>query len=155
MNAFQPVRIVERCFDAEAANAVANHPSVLPGLSLGFDSVDLTGLVENQRNLCFMGEHGGAILVWSGPGIYDAHDFILPEGRGAWAKQACIAILREAFTAHKARMVWAQTPFENRACRMFNRILGFKSEGLDSAVLVPGQDERMVELFVMEKAPCR
>lgn len=147
-------RLVERTADAAAVNAVFNHPDVFPMLSLGFEGpLDATPLIENPRNLCFIGEYGGAVLVWTGPGIYDAHDFILPEGRGRWAKAACRQILDLAFGAHGARMVWAQTPVENRACRMFNRILGFKSQGVEDAVLIPGTDPRRVEIFKME-APC-
>jgi hypothetical protein len=101
-----------------------------------------------------MGEHGGAILVWCGPGIYDAHDFILPEGRGAWARKACLQILHKAFREHGARLVWAQTPVENRACKLFNRILGFKSRGTEEAPSsCPARLLAMVEIFTME-APC-
>jgi hypothetical protein len=153
MNAHTSLDIVARCFDAAAVNAIANHPAVLPGLSLGLDSLDATALVENPRNLCYIGEHGGAILVWCGPGIYDAHDFILPEGRGAWARKACLSILDKAFREHKAQLVWAQTPVENRACRLFNRLLGFTSRGVEEAILMPGTPPRLVEIFTME-APC-
>jgi hypothetical protein len=153
MNARTSLDIVARCFDPVAVNAFANHPDVLPGLGLGAESLDVTALIENPRNLCYVGEYGGAILVWTGPSIYDAHDFILPEGRGAWARKACLQILRKAFAEHGARMVWAQTPAENRPCRLFNRLLGFKSRGTESAILIPGTPARDVEIFVME-APC-
>lgn len=153
MNAHTSIDIVARCFDPAAVNAIANHPDVLPGLGLGFDALDVTPLIENPRNLCYLGEHGGAILVWTGPGIYDAHDFILPEGRGTWARKACLSILAKAFGEHRAKMVWAQTPVENRACRMFNRLLGFVSHGTEPAILIPGTPPREVEIFVME-APC-
>lgn len=141
---------IQRTTDAALVNAICNHPAVLPGLGLGFDSVDLTALLANPRNICLVGKHGGAILVWSGPGIYDAHDFILPEGRGAWAKRACGMILDMMFDGYGARMVWAQTPVENRACRMFNRMLGFKSQGREQAILIPGTPPREVEIFIME-----
>ena len=143
--------LVVRTTDAAVVNAVFNHPAVFPTLSLGVEGpLDMSPLLESPRNLCFMGEHGGAILVWTGPGVYDAHDFILPEGRGRWAKIACRQILDLAFDTYGARMVWAQTPVENRACRMFNRILGFRSQGVETAVLIPGSDPQPVEIFIME-----
>ncbi len=147
----QPAAIVRQTRDASAVNAIINHPSIFPSLSLGMEGpLDIAPLMENPRNLCFLGEHGGAILVWSAPGVYDAHDFILPEGRGKWAKLACTAILSAAFNAHDARMVWAQTPVGNRPCRFFNRALGFKSEGVEQVVFNPDIGPQAVELFVME-----
>lgn len=143
--------VVWRSADAERANVIANDPSVLPGVSLGLPSVDLSTLIANPRNIFMLGEHGGAIFVWSGPGIYDAHDFFLPSGRGAWAKAASKLMLNSMFDQWGAEMIWAQTPVENRACRMFNRMLGFKSEGREAAILIPGHAPREVEIFVMRK----
>lgn len=138
--------------DASVANEICNNPTVLPGLSLGaFDSIDLTPLVANERNHLLMGEHGGAILIWTAPGVYDVHDFVLPEGRGKWAREAAQDVFWFVFTEHMlgARLLWTQTPVENRASRMFNRILGFKSEGIHDAELWPGAEKRAVEYFVM------
>lgn len=145
--------LVCRTFDVAAVNRVVNDPTVFPHLALGaFDYIDMSPLIENPRNICFMGELGGAILVWSAPDTYDAHDFILPDGRGKWAKIVCASILSMMFDAYGAKMIWAQTPVENRACRMFNRMLGFKSRGTEEAILVPGSAPREVEIFVMERA---
>jgi len=141
---------VMRVFDAAQVNAVVNHPAVLAGLSLGFDYLDVTPLIENPRNVFLMGEQGGAMFIWSAPGVYDAHDYFLPEGRGKWAMAASFAMLGIMFDAYGAEMIWAQTPIENRACRLFNRILGFKSGGTESAILIPGHPPCEVELFVLK-----
>lgn len=147
--------MIRRTFDAADINPIVNHPAVLPSLALGaFDEIDMQPLLDNQRNICLFGEFGGAILVWTGPGIYDAHDFILPEGRGKWAKSACRLMLQSVFDHYGARMIWAQTPVENRACRMFNRLLGFKSEGIETIIPIPGHPPHEVEMFVMEKSQC-
>lgn len=141
-----------KSYDVARANEICNHPEVLPGLSLGvFEEIDLTPIIENPRNHLILGEHGGAILIWTAPGVYDVHDFVLPEGRGAWAKEAAQDVLAFAFHLLDARLVWTQTPVENRASRIFNRILGFKSEGVHLAALWPGAEPREVEYFVMER----
>lgn len=138
--------------DVSWANAVCNHPAVLSGLSLGIvDSIDLAPLLALNRNHLLMGEHGGAVLLWTSPGVYDVHDFVLPEGRGAWARDAAQDVFSYAFDVLAARTIWAQTPAENRASRMFNRILGFKSEGVHSVVLLPDHDPCEMEYFVMDR----
>lgn len=137
--------------DVAWANAVVNHPAVLPGLNLGiFDKLDIGPLVANPRNHLLMGDYGGALLIWTSPGVYDVHDFVLPEGRGVWAKRAAQDVFDHAFSSLRARMIWTQTPLPNRASRMFNRILGFKSEGIHEVQLYPGAPLQEVEYFVME-----
>lgn len=143
-------QIVFRVWDAEPVNAVCNDPAVLPTLSLGMGDVDVSGLIADSRNVFFLGEHGGAMFHRTAPGTYAAHDFFLPSGRGAWALKASRYMLSYMMEAIGARMIWAETPVENRACRMFNRWLGFKSEGVSDVVLVPGQAPVSVETFVME-----
>lgn len=143
-------QIVERVFDAAPVNAICNHPEVQPTLSLGMGDVDVSALIADERNVFLMGEHGGAMFHRTGPGVYAAHDYFLPEGRGQWALKASRYMLSYMFDVMKARMIWAETPVENRACRMFNRWLGFKSEGLSCVALVPGSDPVQAETFVME-----
>ncbi|MBI0474217.1 hypothetical protein D9601_02405 [Sphingomonas sp. MA1305] len=59
-------------------------------------------------------------------------------------------MLAKMFDQFAARLIWAETPVENRACRMFNRWLGFKSEGVTTAALYPGAEPSQIETFVME-----
>lgn len=143
-------QIVSRCYDAAAINAVCNNPSVLPNLSLGRGLIDAADLLSNTRNVAFLGEYGGALFHWNAPGVYAAHDFFLPEGRGQWALRASREMLARMFREYGARLIWAETPIENRACRLFNRWLGFKSEGLSDTPLYPGAIPSRVETFVME-----
>lgn len=147
------VQDVERTFDAARVNAIANHPDVHPGLSLGEGALDVSALIGDPHNIFYLGEFGGAALIETAPHEFEAHDFILPEGRGAWALQACKAILSRMFAEHGAKRVYAVTPAEHRACRLFNRLLGFKSKGGDLAVLIKGRPARPVERFEMV-APC-
>jgi hypothetical protein len=142
---------IQRTFDAARVNAVCNHPDVLPTLGLGTGPLDATTAIANERNIFLMGDHGGAMFHWSAPGVYDAHDFFLPEARGKWALAASRAMLAQMFDWYGARMIWAMTPVENRACRYFNRWLGFKSEGVSVAQLIPDSVPIEVETFVMER----
>lgn len=138
--------------DAVAANEICNDPSVLPTLSLGvFDSIDLAPLIANPRNHLLMGEFGGVLLIWTAPGVYDAHDFVLPDGRGKWARDVSQDVFAFVFDVLHARLLWTQTPVDNRASRMFNRILGFKSEGIHTVPLWPGAEPMAVEYFTMER----
>lgn len=152
---YEPVSsLLAETRECARANAVCNHPEVLPGLSLGiFESVDLTPLVRTSRNHLLMGEHGGALLIWSAPRVYDVHDFVLPVGRGKWARDAAQDVFSFVFGTLNARLLWTQTPVENRASRMFNRILGFKSEGVHDVPV--GDVTRPMEYFTMEARPCR
>ena len=147
---------VWRTFDVAAVNDFVNHPAVLPSLSLGiYEQIDMSPLLQNDRNICFIGQHGGAICVWSGPGIYDCHNFVVPEGRGGWAKRAMSEIIVKMFRDFGAAMLWAQTPIENAACRFMNRALGFQSRGKEMAILAPGLSPQLVEVFSMEGIPCQ
>lgn len=143
--------MTQRTFDAAAVNAVCNHPAVLPSLSLGMDAIDVTPLMADDRNLFFLGEYGGALFHRTAPGVYAAHDFFLPEGRGPWALSASREMLQRMFYDFDARLIWAETPTENRACRLFNRWLGFKSEGVSIVPAMAGHPPIEVETFIMER----
>lgn len=156
--ASQPVStdtIVTRSFDAVVINRVCNTPGVLEGLSLGLDALDVSALLSDQRNIAFLGEFGGALFHRTGPGVFAAHDFFLPQGRGAWALAASREMLATMFREYGARLIWAETPVENRACRMFNRWLGFRSEGIATVPLYAGAEPTAVETFVLEAPSCR
>ena len=142
--------LVFRCYDAASINAVCNHPEVLPSLALGLGEIDATYLLADKRNVAFLGAHGGALFHRTAPGVYAAHDFFLPEGRGQWALRASREMLDRMFGEFRARLIWAETPVENRACRMFNRWLGFKSEGVSITPLYAGAEPTEIETFVME-----
>jgi hypothetical protein len=143
-------RLVKETRDSAWANAVINHPEVKPGLALGYldGDLDISPLVESPDNVLYMGEFGGALFHWCAPGVYDVHNFILPEGRGAWGKRACLEII-EAIFERGARMIWCMTPVENRACRLLNRMLGFASEGVSRRHLAPCLPAQELETFVL------
>lgn len=121
--------MLERCFDAEVVNLAANHPDVRPFLgpaSLG--ELDFEEAVAEDHNWFLMGKHGGFALAWSGPGVYEVHVFILPEGRGKWAAQARQEVIDFA-KANGAKMLWARISPAARFVSYFARRGGMQPTG--------------------------
>jgi hypothetical protein len=117
--------MLERSFDADFINAVVNHPEVRPYIGDGPDVLDLSDAIEQQQNWFLMGEHGGFALIWSAPGVYEVHTFILPEGRGAWgakARNEGIDFARD----HGAAMLWTKVPPKAPHVARFARQGGMK-----------------------------
>lgn len=133
--------------DIPAINAILNDPAVKPTAALGQSGdLDVTTLF-NGRNVILSAPGGGAVFAWSSPGVFEGHSFFLPTIRGRKA----VALGREMLIfmfRHGAQRIWGQTPADNRPACMFNRLLGFKSLGFDTAPFPQGRIE--VELFQME-----
>lgn len=72
-----------RTLNAERFNEIANLEAVRPFLG-GVGELNLTSIVENPFNYCFMTDEkdGGYILVNKGQGIYEVHSLSSPKGRG-------------------------------------------------------------------------
>jgi hypothetical protein len=118
--------MLERSFDVDAINAAANRPDVRPFIgpaSLG--ELDFEDAVTDYNNWFLMGEHGGFVLVWSAPGVYEVHVFIATEGRGKWAAQAWVAA-REYAAQNGAKMLWARIAPAAKFVSMFARRGGMK-----------------------------
>jgi hypothetical protein len=118
--------MLTRSFDVNAINAAANRPDVRPFIgpaSLG--ELDFEDAVTDYNNWFLMGEHGGFVLVWSAPGVYEVHVFIATEGRGKWAAQAWIAA-REYAAQNGAKMLWARIAPTAKFVSMFARRGGMK-----------------------------
>lgn len=82
---------IHRDLSAERANAIVNDPSVRPWVG-GSGYLDLAQSVANPSNYLLMGERGGALFVCLEPGLYEAHTFALPDGRG----KEMIAVIKDA-----------------------------------------------------------
>lgn len=118
--------MLERSFDVDAINAAANRPDVRPFIgpaSLG--ELDFEDAVADYNNWFLMGEHGGFVLVWSAPDVYEVHVFIATEGRGKWAAQAWVAT-REYAAQNGAKMLWARIAPTAKFVSMFARRGGMK-----------------------------
>lgn len=115
--------------DVDAINAVVNHPAVRPFVGApDAGALDLSELVETSANLFPMGEHGGFALIWTAPHTREVHTFILPEGRGKWARDAArdgIALAVE----HGTRRLWTQVAPEQRNVAAYAVGMGMEPTG--------------------------
>lgn len=96
--------------DAQFINAVVNDPSVRPFVGpADLGELDLSEAIARPEHLCLMGVYGGFLLAWSAPGVREVHTFILPSGRGAWARQARAEMV--AYCAARGdTMLWTKIP---------------------------------------------
>jgi hypothetical protein len=121
--------MLERSFDVERINAVANHPEVRPFIGAPeLGELDFADAVENDKNWFLMGEHGGYVLVWSAPNVHEVHVCILPEGRGKWAAQARQATIDYAVD-NGVEMLWARVAPTDRSVALYARRGGMQPTG--------------------------
>ena len=115
--------------DPLAINAVVNDPAVRPFVGApDAGPIDVAPLVDCDLNLFPFGEHGGFALLWSAPGAREVHTFILPTGRGQWARDAAqemIAMAGESGTA----MLWTRIPADQPHVRSYAMRAGMKPTG--------------------------
>ena len=105
---------------------------------------DLGPYLEDGNNVCLAHGEGGAIFVWRGPGIYEAHCFL--EQRGREALDTVSAMLRTMFEDYGARLIWSA--ILDRKVKLFVRRLGWKSLG---PISMPYGE---CELFSVEDYKC-
>jgi hypothetical protein len=104
--------------------------------------VDFTAFLSDTNNICLVSGEGGAIFVWRGPGIYEAHVFFEQRGREVLKlSREMLAIMRKE---HGARLFWAAVPVHSRHVIMFTRLMGWKSQGFAD------QPQGRCELFTGE-----
>lgn len=72
-----------RTLNSESLNKIANNLEVRPYLG-GIGKLDLTEIVSNPFNFCFMTDTqtGAHIFINKGSGFYETHTLSLPEARG-------------------------------------------------------------------------
>jgi hypothetical protein len=88
---------------------------------------DFTAFLSDRNNVCLIEGEGGMLLVWRGPGIYEAHVFFEQRGKAALdLTRKMLAWMRENMGA---RLFWAAVPVMSRHVIMFTRQLGWKSQG--------------------------
>ena len=140
--------MIQRSFDAELHNRIANHPAVKPTLGYNEDYTDFAPLLDLPDNYVLLsdGEAAAAIFEWSAPGVWQTHTMALPHVRGKDVVETAKAMQAYMFETMGARMLWGATPKSNRAAIMFNRLVGAKPAGED--VDVKGTP---VQYFIVEK----
>ena len=117
---------------------------------LGFDpteDVDLSGLVRNRNNYCFLTSHmdGGYILARLGPGLYAAHTLAVPAARGLPMARLMSDGFFTMFTATDAIEIVTTVPDGNDAARSWSDLAGFR-DTFRSEPGTPGQLPLMGEM---------
>lgn len=122
--------MIARSFDADRINELVNHPSIRP--HIGGDpetALDLTAAAHDRANVFLLGDHGGFAFTWSAPGVFEVHTFILPEGRGPWAREAADTALRSMADAFGATHVWTRVHPDAGNVRAFAMRAGMNPAG--------------------------
>lgn len=115
--------------DVAFINAVINDPTVRPFVGpMELGELDLSDAVSRPEHLCLMGVHGGFLLAWSAPGVREVHTFILPAGRGAWAKQARAEMIAHC-KASGDTMLWTKIPLDQPHVKRFAVDGGMRATG--------------------------
>jgi len=124
--------VLERSYATLQINALANHPLIRP--EIGGDPklpLDLSEVIDCDRNVCLMGEHGGFVYIWTGPYTYEVHTIIDMEGRGQWALNAARESINHMADNHGARHIWTRVAATQRNVRSFTINAGLKPCGQD------------------------
>lgn len=126
---------------------VVDPVKVNPLLQRDFPQGDLTDFLINPLNVCLVSGESGTLFAWRGPGVFEAHVFYAV--RGAEALRLAGSMQDTMRRAYGAQYFWSLLPLENRAARMFCRLIGWKSQGHLQTQY--GSEE----MFVSETIPCR
>jgi len=119
---------VIRSLNPAPFNAIFNDPEVRPWMGYGTDAGDLSPLVQNPDNYCFLtpNSDGGYVVAKLHDGLYVAHTLALPSARG----RPMLTLMREGFeymfTATDAEEIVTTCPDGNPAGARWAEIAGFK-----------------------------
>jgi hypothetical protein len=120
---------LERTFDADRLNALANHPAVRPTCGGDGESpIDLTPFVNDRHNHAVAWNNGAFLFGWSAPQTYEVHIMVRPEGRGSAAYQMAPFGIAYMLNLGMERL-WARVSKDARALRHYTRAAGFKRCG--------------------------
>ena len=117
--------MLERRFDSERINEIANDPSVFP-LICGYRTApfDLTPITSDENNVCLVGKHGYVLFIRMQPGIYEFHTSVLPEGRGRWMIDGSQEAFYYMFTKTDAFELLTKCPDGNLASKVGAKAVG-------------------------------
>lgn len=130
--------MIERTFDAGRLNELVNHETIRPHVGGDPETyIDLTAAVADQANHFLVGEHGGLACSWSAPKTYEIHTFVLPEGRGPWARDFARAG-RDYMEEIGATHLWTRVHPDAAHVRRFTLQAGFEPAGTHTIDLGAG-----------------
>lgn len=119
------------------------------------DAPFVSALVGQDASECMgrlttlISEHGFFFLEPVTSSVLEAHMHFDKPGRGKECLHAARAGLRHAFDVMGARVVFGRIPVENKAARLFTRLIGFRSDGIRPGVA----GGPLVEWFEMTARP--
>lgn len=113
--------------EPEIINALANHPDVLPHITIDGNELDLSAAVE-RPNVCLLGEHGGTCWIWSAPDTYEVHVMLTEKGRGFWGVKAGRLAIAE-MARRGARHLWCRVHPEKPHIGAYAAACGMKDTG--------------------------
>lgn len=83
-----------------------------------------------SRVTTLISKHGFFFLEPITSSVFEAHMAFMKPGRGSEALHAARAGLRYVFNELGALVVFGRIPVEDRAARLFTRMIGLKSDGI-------------------------
>lgn len=119
---------LKRSMEPAPFNAIANHTEVRPWLGGGDGELDLSAIVCNPANVCFLSEAGGFIAQKLMDARYEVHSLFLPQGRGGFALECAREGMAFMFCATDCAELVTKCPDGNRAALGLARAGGFQEQ---------------------------
>lgn len=121
---------MRRSLLAEPFNILANHPEVRAWLGGGSGPLDLTALVTDPENHCFLtdSQKGGYIYHKRAVGLYEVHTLSLPDGRGRDLLKARDQSLAAMFLKTDALEIVTIVPDGNYGAARWSAHAGFTED---------------------------
>lgn len=125
---YSPVALT-RISDPARLYRIAHHPDVFPWIKGPYDiDIVLDTVVSNPDCYALLGQYGFSLYAKLGPGIYEAHNAVLPEGRGRWTLQMAKTALHWMFTRTDCTEIITKCPLDNLAAIAGARAVGGQCE---------------------------
>ena len=123
---------IQRHFDAERLNEIANDPDVRP--TCGGDGksyLNFDAFVSDPKNHALVWDQGALLFYWTAPETYELHVMVLPEGRGKDAYRMVQEGI-DCLIASGALHLWARVAHNFNALRHLAAHTGFIKCGTDT-----------------------
>jgi hypothetical protein len=113
-----PMLPFKRDFNSARINRVCNDPSVFADISLpDQESLDLSPVVADLRNIILMCDEGGIIAHWREPGVYEIHTQFTERYRGVSAVRTVREMISWLFLHSPAMELQTKVPDCNPAAQ--------------------------------------
>lgn len=120
-----PTSGVRRTLEATFVNSVVNHADVIPWVGCGRESLDLSSIVADPRNVTLVSDHAALIFHRMGDGRFEVHSQCLQEGRGPHFAKAAADAVRYVFAATDCVEIITRVPDGNLGAHAAAKRAGF------------------------------